>query len=313
MVFYPSPQDYKFLIKEILPRIREMEIDEALRGWNFDRGAVKPLTREILLGVWEVSNTMCKSFRDVWIRHKLLKKPVPMSPEQLEGFICHRIVSVLFCEARRMIYLENYSLSEKLKSEGIKIFEEEVKRNRWQIQKLELDVERLREKAKALIDFEVPRIQAKVNEFLSKYPKANPDSIATYAIPVFPNLLLDGFFLGLSRNLRADAVSILELAIFDLKLGRKRRDHKLQIAGYAMVFESMFERPVDVGCVVYLKFKPRIFVEREFFPITESLRAEFLELRDEKQRILLDQIEPQPQRTEACKKCAFKELCFPGS
>ena len=58
----------------------------------------------------------------------------------------------------------------------------------------------------------------------------------------------------------------------DLKFGPRERFHRLTTTGYALVLESLFERPVDVGCVVYARVvQGRVVVERDFHVIGDEL------------------------------------------
>ncbi|MCA3763626.1 MAG: CRISPR-associated protein Cas4, partial [Cutibacterium sp.] len=71
--------------------------------------------------------------------------------------------------------------------------------------------------------------------------------------------------------------------------------HRLTLAGYAMVLEAVYEFPVDVGVTVYANFKDsRLHIEREFTVLGDELRMEFIEVRDEKQRMVADEIDPGP-------------------
>ncbi len=54
------------------------------------------------------------------------------------------------------------------------------------------------------------------------------------------------------------------------------------MAGYALAFESIFERPVDIGCTVYVsKAGDKIKIDRDFYIVDDYLRSSFLEKRDE--------------------------------
>jgi CRISPR-associated protein Csa1 len=104
---------------------------------------------------------------------------------------------------------------------------------------------------------------------------------------------LDGRFLGLSEHLAADAISFPDVAVLDLKFGPRETFHRLTTTGYALVLESLFDRPVDVGCVVYSRFmNGRIIVERDFHLIGDELRQMFVEERDEKARLVTEELDP---------------------
>jgi len=157
--------------------------------------------------------------------------------------------------------------------------------------------------------WEASRIEAKILEVKAKYPFIEEESLVQLAFPVATELVLDGKLLGLSSYLRCDAAWILGGIIFDVKTGRPEGWHQLQVAGYALVFESTFEMPIDVGCVVYVSEAPGgIRVQREFFIVGDELRSRFLERRDELQMMLQSDREPPP--ADRCPQtCVLREYC----
>ena len=82
------------------------------------------------------------------------------------------------------------------------------------------------------------------------------------------------------------------------------------MTGYALVLESLYERPVDVGCVVYARFvQGRVVIERDFHPIGDELRQWFIEERDEKARLVAEEIDP--GLPSVCpKSCPFLRTCY---
>jgi CRISPR/Cas system-associated exonuclease Cas4 (RecB family) len=66
-------------------------------------------------------------------------------------------------------------------------------------------------------------------------------------------------------------------------------------AGYALVLEAVYEFLVDVGVTVYATIEDdRLHIEREFTTLGDELRMEFVEIRDEKQRMVADELDPGP-------------------
>jgi CRISPR/Cas system-associated exonuclease Cas4 (RecB family) len=69
----------------------------------------------------------------------------------------------------------------------------------------------------------------------------------------------------------------------------------LGLAGYALVLEAVYEFPVDVGVTVYANLEDdRLHIKREFTLIGDELRMEFVEVRDEKQRMVAEELDPGP-------------------
>lgn len=123
-------------------------------------------------------------------------------------------------------------------------------------------------------------------------------------------VVVNGSLLGLSKYLRADTAWMLGGIIFDIKLGQKEEWHRIQVAGYALAFEGVFERPVDIGCTVYVsKVTNSIKIDRDFYMISDYLRSIFLEKRDELQMMLLKDVEPDVA-SKCPKFCVFRNVCF---
>jgi len=121
---------------------------------------------------------------------------------------------------------------------------------------------------------------------------------------------LDGQYLGLSSNLSADAVNMGQMTICDLKTGAKKDFHRLSATGYALVYESLYELPINIGCTVYLSFPknhPTPHIERDFFLISDELRQWFIEERDQKQDMIY--YEKDPGRCEDPRSCRYREHC----
>lgn len=306
VVYYFDELETKKLVKDLLPRSREIGVDENLRGWNWDKSPLRPYTEKILMPAWEVSLQECETNRDVWLRRTLGKRLV-FSASQMEGILIHRIVSRLFSYAKKLLFSGERDVLEALVNYGKQMVSKELHQRGEEIRAYSLNAEELRRKAEQLLEWEALCIQHKVSDVLARYPFVNEESLVAMAVPFFTELLLDGRFLGLSERLRVDAASSLDVIVFDVKTSRPSEDHRLQLAGYALVMEAIFERPINVGCVVYVGFDP-LRVKRELFLIADKLRAKFLELRDEKQKLLLEGEEPRV--AESCPKyCAFYSVC----
>jgi CRISPR-associated protein Csa1 len=107
--------------------------------------------------------------------------------------------------------------------------------------------------------------------------------------------MLDGSFLGLSRHLSTDLLNLGEPCILNIIFNDEKRDfHPLTLTGYALVLEAVYEFPVDVGVTVYANIQDRLHIQREFTTLGDELRMEFIEIRDEKQRMVADELDPGP-------------------
>ncbi|HHY80244.1 MAG TPA: CRISPR-associated protein Cas4 [Thermoanaerobacter sp.] len=84
---------------------------------------------------------------------------------------------------------------------------------------------------------------------------------------------------------------------------------RLVTTGYALVLEALHDCPVNIGCIVYAQYKNRRWqIERDIYVISDELRQRFIEERDEKMRMIYEEIDPGPQIN--CKiDCAYAEDC----
>jgi len=118
-------------------------------------------------------------------------------------------------------------------------------------------------------------------------------------------------FLGLSSHLSVDAFVFSEPMVVDIKFGQRQHFHHLSTTGYALVMESLYEYPINIGCVVYPSFREgRFAVERDFHLIDDELRQWFIEERDEQMRMIHEEIDP-GIASECQETCPFWRHCHP--
>jgi CRISPR-associated protein Csa1 len=163
----------------------------------------------------------------------------------------------------------------------------------------------------ALRTFEARRITERVAEVLARHPHIGSDAVAMLALPVSVEMTLDGHHLGLSPHLSVDGMSFPSLTVFEVKFGRREEFHRLSTTGYALVLESLFEIPIDLGSVVYVRFVDgRVSLERDCHVIDDELRQVFIEERDEKMRLVVEEIDPGlPDRCPS--SCPYLRTCYP--
>ena len=174
--------------------------------------------------------------------------------------------------------------------------------------KVESVADRRAPSASLLWEFEARRVLAAVEEVLSKAPALGPDGLVSRALPVVVGCRLEGSLLGLASS----AVDMLMLGTpvpFVARFGPRRDFHRLIVTGFALMAESMWECPVDIGCVAYVRFKEgQVTVERELVFVGDELRQEFVEARDEKMRLVEEEIDP-GLPMECYKRCGFYGYC----
>jgi CRISPR-associated protein Csa1 len=298
-MYFLNEEERRYVLRKLLPEARREGVAEELRGWNWNQAPLASPYRA-RLGVFEVAGQYCASGRDVYLRH-VLKARAEASAAMLEGRILHDVAATIVLEAKRAIYRDGLNCVKAL--EGLAFTPA-----RWS----ELArTPALCEKAESLWHFEQRRILVRVEEVLASQPRIGIDALAALALPVVVEQKLDGKFLGLSAHLSADAVGLAEPMMVDIKFGEPRDFHRLATTGYAMVMESLYEYPIGLGCIVYPRYREgRWTVERDFHIIGDELRQWFIEARDERARLVDEEIDP---GTMDCREgCVYWKVCHPA-
>jgi len=210
----------------------------------------------------------------------------------IRGKVFHEILVRVLVRAKRLIY-----------EKGVGNFQEILRKlntpldlsflSEYRSQLTEEEFAELQKKAFTIATFENARVAARIQEILVKQPYIEEDSLVSLAIPVVVEQKLDGTFFGLSANLSADAFTISEPMVLDLKFGEPKKFHRLSTTGYALVMEAIHEFPINLGCIVYAEFKgDRLIVKKDIHIIDDELRQWFIEERDQKMRMIYEEIDP---------------------
>jgi len=284
-MFIPTAEEKKRLLRGTIPRARKLGVDDSLRGWSW---SAPPLLSpyEVPLGLSEVANAYCPTGRDVYARRVLGETPEP-NEKMLLGGALHGSLRDWTVHAKKSLYECDAGDPE-----------EAVRKIR------DFPAPELPE-ARTLISYESDAIEFRLREALGQFPRIQTDALVAQVLPVTLGAMLDGAFLGLSRRLSTDLLNLGEPCILNVVFNDHKRDfHPLTLAGYALVLEAVHEFPVDVGVTVYAAFRDdRLHIEREFTVIGDELRMQFVEVRDEKQRMVADELDPAP--CEGCEEwCA---------
>jgi CRISPR-associated protein Csa1 len=311
-MYFFSEEERKFLLKKLIPRAREKGIAEDLRGWNWHSTELSP-PHDIILPVWEVSDRYCETGRDVFLRHVQKISP-PASEKMVSGRIYHQAMAELYPTAKRLIYTNGLGICTDLAGVLMERLPEAVVEAEEQMASAGAKAEEGKEvgmNLKKLWSFEVSRIVSSIYEYLGKYRYLSEDSLINHALPFVVEHKLDGQYLGLSSNLSADAINMGGMLICDLKTGQKKDFHRLSATGYALVYESLYEVPINIGCTVYLSFPknhPTPHIERDFFIISDEVRQWFIEERDSKQDLIF--YERDPGKCHSPGSCRYREHCI---
>ncbi len=286
-MYFLSDEDCRYLVGRLLPQARRHEVHPELRGWNWREPPLAP-AYSVPLGVHEIAAQYCSSGRDVYLRRVLGVRAHP-NQAMREGAALHAALKDTILRAKQAIYAGGtegclHRLAE-LASPGPMAADTSTTTPE--------DLPEVRRRIGVLRRFEYHRIIGRVQEVLARQPRVGTDSLAALAVPVTVEQQLDGSLLGLSGHLTTDALLAFTPLVFDVKFGPRRDFHRLATTAYALVLESLYEWPVDIGCVVYVTFDgERILVQRDLHLLDDELRQWFIDERDERSRRVAEEIDP---------------------
>ncbi|MEM3112484.1 MAG: type I-A CRISPR-associated protein Cas4/Csa1 [Candidatus Anstonellales archaeon] len=312
-MYFLSPEEHKYVTRKLLMEARRDEVHPDLRGWNW---AQPPLVaiHQSRLGISDIASLYCETGRDIYLK-KVSKVGFRTNEVMIEGLLLHRVVSEVFTRSKILIYNDSSITShEFIQKLGEIDIESEAKN--WGFGEIDLlkggDIltKRMVNKARLLWEFEKTRIAYRIDDIRSRYPYCEADSFVFLVLPVVVEQRLNGTFLGLSQNLAVDGYIFSQGMVADIKFDPLERDfHKLTTTGYAMVMESLYEFPVDVGCIIYVRFNDnQIRLKREFHHISDELRQWFIEERDKKMKMVDDEMDP--GKSPKCYDiCPYLNIC----
>lgn len=302
-MYFLSNEEKRLVLRRLAPQARDRGVAEELRGWNWDKPPLSPIFSASggRLGVYEVAGHYCPTGRDLYLR-RVMNVRVPPSPAMAEGGYLHALLCRIILAAKRALYA-----AESNPLDALEILQQPA------LAPIDggPDADGLRQKAELLWTYEYRQIVARVQDVLARQPHIGTDSLVNLALPVIVEQKLDGTFLGLSPHLSVDAFVWSEPMVLDVKFGRKEPFHRLSTTGYALVMESIYEYPVNLGCLVYASFADgRLLLERDFHVIDDELRQWFIEARDERARLVEEEIDP--GLPEKCPlTCPYYRVCHP--
>ncbi|MDA8186718.1 MAG: type I-A CRISPR-associated protein Cas4/Csa1 [Dehalococcoidales bacterium] len=300
-MYFLAEDEKRFVLRRLIPQARQTDIAAELRGWNWHQPPLSPIY-DARLALYEIAGAYCRTGRDVYLRRVLGVKPPP-NHLMAEGIALHAALAHLILSVKRILYGESPRELQRLAEPDSSFL--------GQLSLPTAIAENAREKIAILWDFEYHRIVVRVQEILARQPYIGPDALVALAVPVTVEQKLDGAFLGLSSHLSADAFIFSEPMLVDLKFGERQDFDRMTTTGYALVMESLYEFPINLGCVVHVKFKDgRLLVDRDFHLIDDELRQWFIEARDEKMRIVSEEIDP-GKPDECYAHCVYCPTCHP--
>lgn len=293
-MYFPTEEERKDLTRGLLPKSREMVVAEELRGWSWNAPPLEPVY-DVKLALYEVANYYCPTARDLYMKRVMGIDAKP-NTAMFFGRVLHDSLAGLITAAKRTMYIEGISL------EGISHVSEaleELRRPDYSaLDKVsehltQEELEELKDRVAAVWRHQLNAVITQVDTVLAKQPRIGVDSLVSLSIPVSVEHNLDGSFLGLSSHLSTDAYRFYETTILDIKFGEPKEFHRLTTTGYALAMESLYEYPINIGCIVYARFENgRLLVDKDYHLIDDELRQWFIEARDEKMRMVSEEIDP---------------------
>lgn len=299
-MYWLDHADLQLISRRLGPQARTQPVVEDLRGWRWDRPPLSPVF-DAPLTVEEVAGVRCPTGRDVYLAHVLGVSPAYRAAE-IEAAALRATVRRAVVAAKRAVYEHGAHAAWMLPSLPSPALGE--------VLPIEAPAPPgLAERVGVLWAWECGRIAARVAEVMAVHPQANADALVALAIPVVVGWRAEARYLGLAAPVEADGVLQPLLAVTVLCFRPPRAEDRLVATGLALALEAVHEWPVDVGLVVSGGFADGLpTVRRELFVIDDELRQQFIEQRDEKARLVQEEIDPGV--AEACPEdCPFWRTC----
>lgn len=294
-MYFLSDLERKLLINKLLPLARESRVSAELRGWNWHQPPLRPYYDNVKLPMYAVCSKYCPTDRDVYLCHVEGVRGKPNVKMAL-GKLFHGIVSDS---------LQAFISGRKLS------FDEWLRKVRWE--EIPAKPEEVVEPGRRVWDYVMKLCEARKAEISVRQPYASEQDLIASTAPFLIEHKISGELLGLSGLLSLDCYDYLHCIMFDLKVEAEPLDwHKLAPTGYALVFESVHEVMVDVGCVIYLNIaNDKVTVKKDLFFISDELRGWWIEERDRKLEIVAEGKDPgKPNASDCNPNCMYYHVCW---
>lgn len=302
-MYFLTDDERKRLLKSYIPKSREQGVAEELRGWNWHQPPLEPIY-DVRLPLYQIAGKYCSSGRDLYL-NRVERKKAAANMAMKRGSMFHELIVQTLVQTKKLIYLHSVN-AEVILSELALLLPCFTERNN----DLAQQNPEITDQITQVFNYMFSLISSRLRETLARQPYIGEDSLAAQVVPYVLEQKLNGTFLGLSPNLSSDAFVFSEPMIMDLKFGPREAFHRLATTGYALVMEAIFEYPINVGCIVYGEFKnARLHIQKDFHIINDELRQWFIEERDEKMRMVYDEIDP--GKADNCyETCPYYSCCY---
>ena len=288
-------------IRTLRKQLESFGISEELRGYCWDRPPVEPLN-DVRIAVSDL-NGFCPTRRDLFLKYVLKEKGEP-NQYMLKGLAIHKVIRETIVTLKKAIYSGCDSGEEIVKEyfNDSEILDRICK---------SLECDEIRNEISKLYRYIVLQVAAKVDEIKSKYTDADAENVAGLVFPPVVERRIDGDPVGLSKNLSLDVFTPYSV-IMDFKSGSERYGHMLSLTGYALALEADDEIDVNFGVLIYVRIDKSVHFYQKGFLISDELRREFLEVRDEIAELIESGNDP-GKPSECPEYCCYYGVCNENS
>ncbi|MEM2086533.1 MAG: type I-A CRISPR-associated protein Cas4/Csa1 [Archaeoglobaceae archaeon] len=280
MVYYLNEIEQKFLNLSLRPNARVNPVPEELRGWNWHSPPLKPYYN-VKLPMFLICSNYCPTSRDAYLY--LVEKVRGEETFAIKlGKAVHNAVANSIREAKKV---------------------------NFEAKPIENDNEQINKAIRSVWDYTISSCKSAFLKAQAEQPYASEEDVILTAIPFLVEHRMDGSLIGCSGLISVDCYDYLHNIVFDLKLGESKNS-RLYTVGYALALESIYEAPIDFGCIVNVNFvDDKLSIAKDLHYIDANLRSLWIEQRDKKAEIVFKEIDP--GKAEKCNQnCIFKIFCL---
>jgi len=293
-----------FTIEDIIKysrMFRNMPVDvsEELRGWNWNTPPLIP-AYPIKMTVSDLTNEFCETGRFIYLKY-VKKIPETPQPKLIRGKFIHDTITEASKTAKLLIYLghiENFR--EKFIENGETVYNNMNTTN----------IENAKEIFKMIWNHAADTFSSSLTRAKSRSPYLSIDSIAALTVPGINEYPIDGTLIGLTKTIRIDNL-LPPSIIVEYKTREYQPIYEIALAAYALAYESQYETPINHAILINIKIdekrKDMKYYEK-LVSISDSLRQQFIDLRDHLAKIVNDQIDPgKPKNCPT--DCPYFKIC----
>ncbi|MGB9730224.1 MAG: type I-A CRISPR-associated protein Cas4/Csa1 [Thermoprotei archaeon] len=276
-----------------------VDVSEELRGWNWNVPPLIP-AYPVKMSVSDLTNEFCGTGRFVYLKYVKRVQEL-LQPKLMRGKLIHDTITEASKMAKLLIYsgyIKNFR--EKFTESGERVY------SNMNI----IGVENSEEIFKMIWDYAADVFSSSLVRARSRSPYLSVDSIVALTVPGTNEYPVDGTLIGLTKTIRIDNL-LPPSIIVEYKTREFQPVYEVALAAYALAYESQYEIPINYAILVNIKIDERrrdIKYYEKLVAISDSLRQQFIDLRDSLAKIVSDQIDP--GKPKSCPvDCPYFKVC----